>query len=214
LVQPVAAKVNIPVLSGSGRVVACGIMAMAVALMLASGFGLKLGLPTFAAGIATALAVGTAKRALPWAAVTEISWNVLALVAGLFVLVQALAATGILAPLSSLLQSAAEASPARAAWSCGIALGMVSNFVNNLPAALIAGHTVIAAQLPPKLPGAVLLGVDIGPNLSVTGSLATILWLAALRREEIEVSAWQFLKLGLVVMPPALALALLALRLG
>jgi arsenical pump membrane protein len=58
------------------------------------------------------------------------------------------------------------------------------------------------------------LGVDIGPNLSVTGSLATILWLAALRREGIEVSAWQFLKLGLVVMPPALALALLALGLG
>jgi arsenical pump membrane protein len=214
LVQPVATKINIPVLSASGRVAGYGIMGMAVILMLASGFGLQLGPPTFTAGIATALAVGTAKRALPWAAVKEISWNVLALVAGLFVLVQALAATGVLAHLGSLLQGAAAVSPAGTAWSSGIALGILSNFVNNLPAALIAGHTVIAAQLPPKLPGAVLLGVDIGPNLSVTGSLATILWLAALRREGIEVSAWQFLKLGLVVMPPALALALLALGLG
>ncbi|MBV9745511.1 MAG: arsenic transporter, partial [Acidobacteriia bacterium] len=57
----------------------------------------------------------------------------------------------------------------------------------------------------------VLIGVDLGPNLSVTGSLATILWLIALRREGIHVSAWQFLKVGVLVMPPALLLATLAL---
>ena len=56
--------------------------------------------------------------------------------------------------------------------------------------------------------GALLIGVDLGPNLSVTGSLATILWLAALRREGQEVSAWKFLRMGLVVMPPALILSL------
>jgi arsenical pump membrane protein len=53
-----------------------------------------------------------------------------------------------------------------------------------------------------------LIGVDLGPNLSVTGSLATILWLTALRREGQNVSASTFLKLGLIVMPPALVLAL------
>jgi hypothetical protein len=41
--------------------------------------------------------------------------------------------------------------------------------------------------------------------------LATILWLIALRREGEQVAAWQFLRLGLVVMPPALLLALFAL---
>jgi arsenical pump membrane protein len=56
--------------------------------------------------------------------------------------------------------------------------------------------------------GALLIGVDLGPNLSVTGSLATILWLVALRREGQEINAWKFLWLGLVVMPPALLLAL------
>ena len=53
-----------------------------------------------------------------------------------------------------------------------------------------------------------LIGVDLGPNLSVTGSLATILWLTALRREGQTVSAGAFLKLGIVVMPPALLLAI------
>jgi len=57
---------------------------------------------------------------------------------------------------------------------------------------------------------ALLIGVDLGPNLSVTGSLATILWLVALRREQIEVGAWPFLKLGLLVTPPALIAALAA----
>ena len=52
--------------------------------------------------------------------------------------------------------------------------------------------------------------VDLRPNLSVTGSLATILWLVALRREKIEVGAWPFLKLGLLVTPPALIAALAA----
>jgi len=57
----------------------------------------------------------------------------------------------------------------------------------------------------------VLIGVDLGPNLSVTGSLATILWLTSLRREGIEVSALSFLKIGGVVMFPALLLSLAVL---
>jgi arsenical pump membrane protein len=57
-----------------------------------------------------------------------------------------------------------------------------------------------------------LIGVDLGPNLSVTGSLATILWLVALRREGIDVGFWRFLALGIVVMPPALIAALFMIQ--
>jgi arsenical pump membrane protein len=93
----------------------------------------------------------------------------------------------------------------------GIAVAVASNLVNNLPMGLIAATTSQAAQVPAHTTGAILIAVDLGPNLSVTGSLATILWLIALRREGQHVAAWQFLKLGLVVMPPALLLALLSL---
>lgn len=55
-----------------------------------------------------------------------------------------------------------------------------------------------------------LIGVDLGPNLSVTGSLATILWLVALRHEQVHVDALTFLKLGTLVMIPALVAALSA----
>ena len=56
-----------------------------------------------------------------------------------------------------------------------------------------------------------MIGVDVGPNLSVTGSLATILWLIALRREKVEITAWEFLKVGMVAMPLALLGSLLVL---
>jgi arsenical pump membrane protein len=58
----------------------------------------------------------------------------------------------------------------------------------------------------------VLIGVNLGPNLSVTGSLATILWLIALRRENVEITAMEFLKMGAIVMPIPLVLSLLTLR--
>ena len=58
---------------------------------------------------------------------------------------------------------------------------------------------------------AVLIGLDLGPNLSVTGSLATILWLLALRREGQAIGAGAFLKVGILVMPPALLLAIASL---
>ena len=57
---------------------------------------------------------------------------------------------------------------------------------------------------------ALLIGVDLGPNLSVTGSLATILWLSVLRREGQKVSGATFLRLGILVMPVALVFALAA----
>ena len=55
-----------------------------------------------------------------------------------------------------------------------------------------------------------LIGVDLGPNLSITGSLATILWLLSIRREGEEVSFMQFCRIGMFVMLPALALAMAA----
>ena len=109
------------------------------------------------------------------------------------------------------LRAAAERSAAGTAWGAGIMLAVACNVINNLPSGLIAGSTVQAAHVPSQVLGAVLIGIDLGPNLSVTGSLATILWLVALRPEGEDVGSWQFLRLGVVVMPPALLLALGAL---
>lgn len=74
-------------------------------------------------------------------------------------------------------------------------------------------NTLQAAHAKGLLAEAVLIGVDVGPNLSITGSLATILWLTALRKEKIDVSFWDFLKVGRVAMPVALLASLLGVLL-
>jgi len=198
-------------LSLGGKLAGLGIVATGLVLMAASAAGQNLGLPTFLAGIATAAAVLIPKREMPWAVAQNISWGVLPLVAGLFVLVTALDASGVLAALTKVLRESTEAAPAASVWGMGLALGFGANLVNNLPAGLLAGHAVQAAGVSGKITGAVLIGVDLGPNLSITGSLATILWLTALRREGLHVTGWQFLRLGAVVMPPALLLAIAGL---
>jgi arsenical pump membrane protein len=164
------------------------------------------------AGLATFLIVAVLGKARPLAMLRDISWGVLPLVAGLFVLVEAREGTGVFARLVALTEAAAR-SALTGGFGIGIVTALACNLVNNLPAGLIAGSTLAAAHVPPPLHAAALIGIDLGPNLSVTGSLATILWLTALRREGQAIGAWPFLKLGILVMPPALLLALAAVLL-
>jgi len=208
LAGDISRNIAVPSLSLGGRLAAGGIAATAVVLLVASGLDWQLGLPTFLAGLATSVAVLILKRMPPWPIVKDISWSVLPLVAGLFVLVEAIEATGVLKPLMDYLPAAAAARPDTTAFGAGVVVAFVCNVVNNLPLGLVAGTVASGAHLSPQLTGGLLVGVDLGPNLSVTGSLATILWLVALRREGQAVSAWAFLKLGSVVMPLALMASL------
>ncbi len=205
--QDISADIESPELSAGGKAAALGIAVTAVVLLAASALDVQLGLPTFLAGAATMVLVLLRAKAGPAKVLKNISWGVLPLVAGLFVLVEALEKTGVTNDLATLLHSLVQRSATLAAWATGAVLAVGCNLVNNLPAGLVAGRVVEIAHVPDHVRSAVLIGVDLGPNLSVTGSLATILWLVALRREGQSVGAWTFLKLGALVMPPALLLA-------
>jgi arsenical pump membrane protein len=202
----IARDVEFPSLDIGGRLACGGIAATGIVLLIASSLGRPLGLPTFVAGTATAIAILAVKRSAPWPILKSISWSVLPLVAGLFVLVAGVQSTGLLEPVKVLL--ARQESAHGAALATGGIAAFLCNAMNNLPLGLLGGALVSGAPLHSDVAGALLIGVDIGPNLSVTGSLATILWLAALRREGLKVGAWQFLAIGYLVMPPALLAAL------
>ena len=208
--ERVAVDIEPTPLTLGGKLAALGIAITAVVLLTASALDVQLGLPTFVAGVATALLVLTRSTSGPVSVLKSISWGVLPLVAGLFVLVEALQNTGVTEGLADLLRDLTQWSAAGTTWIAGAVLAVACNLMNNLPAGLVAGRVVQIAAVPDHVRAAVLIGVDLGPNLSVTGSLATILWLTALRREDLLVGAWQFLKLGALVMPPALALAITA----
>ncbi len=194
-------------LSAAGKAALAGIAATAVLLLVVSALDRPLGMPTCVAGVATMLGVAALVKRSPVDTMRAVSWSVLPLVAGLFVLVEALDRTGVIAWVAGGLRGVA-ADPVRgAAWS-GTILAFASNLMNNLPAGLIASTAVAQAQPPRVIVDALLIGVDLGPNLSITGSLATILWLQAIRREGEDVGFWRFLKVGAATMIPALVAAL------
>jgi arsenical pump membrane protein len=200
--------VDQPKLSAGAWTALIGLVLTAVALLIISAIGLQLGAPTFAMGALTSAVVILRKRASPAPVLMGVSWAVLPLVAGLFVMVEALNRSGLTQALAGALKAGVAASADGAAAASGLGLAMVSNLMNNLPAGLIASATIIQAHAPHKVVDALLIGVDLGPNLSITGSLATILWLSAIRREGEEVGFFKFLKVGALVMPPALILAI------
>ncbi|HJZ22570.1 MAG TPA: arsenic transporter [Bradyrhizobium sp.] len=211
LTQRVAEPTASPPLSLGGKCVALGIGATAGVLLAASALDRQLGLPTFVAGTAVTAIVLLISRQSPLPVVRHGSWSVLPLVAGLFILVEGVQRTGLLQSLASMLHQAATVDPRATSLGAGAVVAFASNLLNNLPTGLVAATVTANADVPVQVTSGLLIGVDLGPNLSVTGSLATILWLIALRREGEAVTAWRFLKLGMVVMPPALLAALLAM---
>lgn len=197
-------------LSRAGWFTLGGLAVVAAVLLTASAKGKDLGLPTCIAAICIAAAVSALERRNPLALLRPISWSIIPLVAGLFILVEALASAGALHLCQSALLALQHWKPFPGAIAASFAVGIGANLINNLPLGLITGAGVISAHITGALRNAVLIGVDLGPNLSVTGSLATILWLIEIRKEGIHVSGWTFFKAGLIVMPSALVIATFA----
>jgi arsenical pump membrane protein len=197
-------------LTPQGRMALFGLLLAAAALLTASGFGLDLGAPTCAAAVVAVLLVSFRDRTIFARVVKDISWSILPLVAGLFVLVEGLNQAGMLVLGGHALEALSRAPALAGALGASFGVAVLSNLMNNLPVGLASGAALAQTPAAAHLSQAILIGVDLGPNLSVTGSLATILWLIALRREKVDVSAWQFLKVGMITMPAALCVAILA----
>lgn len=87
-------------------------------------------------------------------------------------------------------------------WSTAALAVLSANLVNNLPAAVL-----FAAQAPPH-PRALLLGLDLGPNLAVTGSLSAYLWFQAAKAAGTRPSVRTYSLLGLALVPLTLAATL------
>ena len=207
--QPLKPSPPLPPMTLPLRMAALGVAITAGTLLITSALGQRLGLPTLIAGCVSAALVLAVTRSSPIRLIKGVAWGVLPLVAGLFVLVEGMAASGVLQDLANLMRSlSADA----ALWAGGVGAALSGNVINNLPAGLMAGTLARMADLPSATTAALLIGIDLGPNLSVSGSLATLLWLLAVRREGMHISALSFLRLGIVVMPPALILALGALH--
>jgi arsenical pump membrane protein len=133
----------------------------------------------------------------------------LAFVLALGVVVAAVTGNGLASALSRVMP-AGSSLPALLATAALAAAA--ANVINNLPAVLVL--LPFAAATGPGAVLAVLIGVNIGPNLTYAGSLATLLWRRVLREHDTEPDLGEFTRLGLLTVPAALVLAVVALWAG
>jgi len=204
------AAISDHVLDHHGKMMLAGLLATAVILLVASTLNWDLGLPTFATALVFATVVSISSKSSILPLFREISWSTLGLVAALFVMVDAVERFGAMQHTRAWLESASHLGAATGGLLIGFAVAVANNLVNNLPLGLIAGRSLGPAHAGGLLGSVVLIGVDLGPNLSITGSLATILWLIALRKQKLlDVSFGDFLRIGALCMPAALLASLL-----
>ena len=96
-------------------------------------------------------------------------------------------------------------------WIAAVA-AMLSNVVNNLPAVLVL-LPLVAAMGPPAVL-AMLIGVNVGPNLTYVGSLANLLWRNVVRTSDVPTGAVAFSFVGLCTVPLTLVAGVAALWAG
>ncbi len=164
--------------------------------------------PVALAGAMLSLAVaGTAPRR----AAEHISWRTLVLLCGLFVLFDAVTRAGFVTWMLAGLHAALGYGSLVVTAAAAGGAALLSNAFNNLPVAVAASYVARATSEHVAYP--LIVGVDVGPNLLTTGSVATILWIAIVRSYGIRISVGEFARLGALVVPASLAVSIAWLRL-
>lgn len=182
--------------------VACTLAGFAAA----SALGIDPAWSALGGALAVAVRALVRRRATPLTVVRAAAPSFLAFVPALGVVVRAVVDNGLADALGQVLPGGTGL-PAL----LGIAAlaALLANLINNLPAVL-----VLLPLTSPSGPGAVLavlLGVNIGPNLTYAGSLATLLWRRIVHQHEHTVDLREFTRLGAIAVPAALVAAVAAL---
>ena len=172
----------------------------------ASALGISPAWAAFAGAAVLAARALAQRRSSPAAIVRAAAVPFLAFVLALGIVVRAVTDNGLAAALGHLVPGGTGLPSLLAIAALAAVL---ANVINNLPAVLVL--LPLAAPAGPGAVLAVLLGTNIGPNLTYAGSLATLLWRRIVHEHEHEVEIGEFTRLGLLTVPAALILATLAL---
>jgi arsenical pump membrane protein len=197
------------------------ILLLTVAGLLMAGLS---GLPFWMVSLPATLLLSLVALGRRWigprAVLATVSWELPFFVVGMYVVVAAVYRAG--APALATVPGMLGALPGPLPLAGAVVVSTLgANAVNNLPFSLAAiqflhdvppaAATVDGQALQRVLAYGLLLGVNLGANLTVTGSLATMLCLASARRQGIRISGLDFLRAGVMITPPMLLAAGLVL---
>ena len=161
-------------------------------------------------GCALLLAVGASRRRIAWKWLGgEIAWSLFPFVIGLFVVIRGVENLGLSGVATVALDGGRSPFVHILTAAFGPAIG--TNLINNIPMALVSIAILSHAGAPAYSVYGALLGCNIGPNLTLTGSLATMLVIASARKRGEDIGAKDFFRAGLVTTPFVLFAGSLAL---
>jgi arsenical pump membrane protein len=186
------------------------VLAATLAGFVAAGpLGIDLAWVAAAGAVALAVPALAYRRTDPRRLIQAAGLPFLAFVLGLGVVVRAVADHGLGDVTSSLVPDTATLPGLLAT---AVVAAVLANLLNNLPAILLLLPAAAAGG--PAMVLAALIGVNVGPNLTYVGSLATLLWRRSLARHGSDPDLGEFVRLGALTVPPALILATVLLWLG
>ena len=149
---------------------------------------------------------------------TSVEWETLLFFAGLFIMVGALAKTGVIAHLARLATHATGENPLLTVMLILAVSVPVAGVIDNIP--YVATMAPIVAELAASMPAqahqgalwwALALGADFGGNLTAVGASANVVMLGIARRSDNPISFWEFTRKGLAVTAMSISLAALYL---
>ena len=193
------------------RLAAFGVAGVLVAFFVAPILGVPIGLVALMAGTI----VSVLARLAGWVTLGEVarsvSWGIVVLVVGLFLVVQGVENVGLAALAERAF--AADAPGDGLAQILGVTIGTAlgSNVINNVPMTVLAlgavEPLVADGTLGVATVYAIVVGTSIGPNLTTVGSLATLIWLGIIRDKGLEITAKDYLRVGVIATPVILLAA-------
>ncbi|BCD67150.1 arsenic transporter [Nitratiruptor sp. YY09-18] len=137
-------------------------------------------------------------------------WQVVWFSIGLYVVVFGLKNVGLTDELAKIIVALQDMSQTYAVYGTGFLSALLSSIMNNMPTVMVMDIALDQANAQ-HLAYANILGCNLGPKMTPIGSLATLLWLHVLANKGVKIGWGEYMKVGLVITPPVLTVALLGL---
>ena len=153
------------------------------------------------------------KATNPVKTITTAPWQVVWFSIGLYVVVYGLKNAGLTDEIASWIEMLKAQGDTVAIIGTGFLSGFISAVMNNMPTIMIMDIAIdkVGYVGNEALAYANILGANLGPKMTPIGSLATLLWLHVLAQKGVKIGWGEYMKVGLVITPPVLFIALLGL---
>ena len=153
------------------------------------------------------------KAVKPVLIIKEAPWQVVWFSIGLYVVVYGLKNAGLTDTVASWIVALQTQGEAIAVIGTGFLAAGLSSIMNNMPTIMIMDIAIdqVGYVGNEALVYANILGSNLGPKMTPIGSLATLLWLHVLAQKGVKIGWGEYMKVGLVITPPVLFVALLGL---